>query len=104
SLSDPAQSLWDEEDGFFYDHLISDKGERMPVRARTMVGFTPMFGASTVPGNIFDRFPDFHRRRQWFIEHRPHLVESVGPMVTPGPNNTLILGLVRPDQLRRMLA
>jgi len=103
SLSDPDQSLWDEQDGFFYDHLISAKGERMPVRARTMVGFAPMFGASSVPGDIFDRFPDFRRRRQWFIEHRPHLVQSVGPMVTPGPNNTLILGLVRPDQLRRML-
>ena len=46
----------------------------------------------------------FQRRRQWFIEHRPDLVESVGPMVIPGSNNTLILGLVRPDQLRRMLA
>ena len=34
----------------------------------------------------------------------PDLVESVGPMVTPGANNTLILGLVRTEQLRRMLA
>ena len=46
----------------------------------------------------------FNRRRQWFIEHRPDLVGSVGPMVTPGVHNTLILGLVRTDQLRRMLA
>src|SRR4029079_9886985 len=30
--------------------------------------------------------------------------ESVGPMVTPGAHNTLILGLVRTEQLRRMLA
>ena len=57
-----------------------------------------------VSADTFDRFPDFQRRRQWFIEHRPDLVDSVGPMVVPGANNTLILGLVRPDQLRRMLA
>jgi len=38
------------------------------------------------------------------VEHRPGLVESVGPMVVPGASDTLILGLVRPDQLRRMLA
>jgi hypothetical protein len=62
-----------------------------------------MFGASTVDVNSLDRFKDFKRRRQWFIEHRPDLIESVGPMVQPGPNNNLILGLVRPDQLRRML-
>jgi hypothetical protein len=63
-----------------------------------------MFGASVVPADTFDRFPNFKRRRDWFIEHRPDLIDSVGPMVVPGANNTLMLGLVRPDQLRRMLA
>ncbi len=69
-----------------------------------MVGFAPMFGASTVRADALDRSPAVRRRRQWFIEHRPHLVESVGPMVIPGANQTLIMGLVRSDQLRRMLA
>src|SRR5499433_259902 len=100
SQTDAQRSLWDEQDGFFYDYLISAKHERIPVRARTMVGFVPMFGASTVPADTFERYPDFHRRRQWFIDHRPDLV----PMVAPGPTNTLILGLVRENQLRRMLA
>jgi Glycosyl hydrolase family 63 C-terminal domain len=103
SQTDPQKSLWDEQDGFFYDYLISAKHERSPVRARTMVGFVPMFGASTVRPDTFERFPDFHRRRQWFIEHRRDLVASCGPMVVPGANNNLMLGLVRPDQLRRML-
>ncbi len=104
SQDNSAMSLWDERDGFFYDHLISPEGKCIPVRARTMVGFVPMFGASTVPANTFDRYPAFQRRRQWFIEHRPNLVESVGPMIKPGPNDSLILGLVRPEQLRRMLS
>ncbi len=103
SLSDPYKSLWDEQDGFFYDQLISPDHEPTPIRARTMVGFVPMFGASTVPINTFDRYPDFQRRREWFVQHRPDLVESVEPMVVPGPTNRVILGLVRPDQLRRML-
>jgi hypothetical protein len=103
SLRDPRKSLWDEKDGFFYDHLISANHEPIPIRARTMVGFVPIFGAATVPAYTFDRYPDFSRRRQWFIEHRPDLVESVGAMVVPGANDNLILGLVRTDQLRRML-
>jgi Mannosylglycerate hydrolase MGH1-like glycoside hydrolase domain len=101
---DPMHSLWDEQDGFFYDHLISRHDNPFPVRARTMVGFVPMFGASTVPADIFDRYPEFQRRREWFIQHRPDLMDSIEPMVMPGVNNTLILGLVRPDQLRSMLA
>ncbi|MGB8771521.1 MAG: glucosidase, partial [Candidatus Korobacteraceae bacterium] len=103
SRSDPKKSLWDEQDGFFYDQLISPDHEQYPIRARTMVGFVPMFGASTVPLETFDHYPAFQRRRQWFIEHRPDLIESVEPMVVPGPTNRVILGLVRPDQLRRML-
>jgi hypothetical protein len=103
SLRDPKKSLWDEEDGFFYDQLISREHDPVPIRARTMVGFVPLFGAQTVPADTFDRYPDFQRRRQWFIEHRPDLVESVRAMVEPGPNRNLILGLVRTDQLRRML-
>jgi len=101
---DPMNSLWDEQDGFFYDHLISRQHEPFPVRARTMVGFVPMFGATTVPADTFDRYPEFQRRREWFIQHRPDLMDSIEPMVVPGVNNTLILGLVRPDQLRSMLA
>jgi hypothetical protein len=103
SQSDPKKSLWDERDGFFYDQLITDQGEFTPIRARTMVGFVPMFGASVVSADACQRHPAFERRRQWFIKHRPDLMQSVGPMVTPGVNNTLILGLVRPEQLKRML-
>ncbi len=98
-----GNSLWDEDDGFFYDQLLSSDNQPLPIRARTMVGFVPMFGASTAPAETFDRFPEFKKRREWFIEHRPDLIDSAGPMVVPGPNDSLILGLVRTDQLRRML-
>ena len=104
SRQDPQKSLWDEQDGFFYDHLFTPDHGRFPVRARTMVGFVPLFGVTAVPAATFDRYPAFKRRRQWFIEHRPDLVESVGPMIIPGANNNLIVGFVRTDQLRRMLA
>ena len=104
SLHDPRRSLWDEQDGFFYDNLIARNHPPVAVRARTMVGFVPMFGATTVPADTFDHFPDFQRRRKWFVEHRRDLVDSVEPMIEPGPNKNLILGLVRADQLRRMLA
>ena len=104
SLSDPKKTLWHERDGFFYDHLTTPDGETIPIRARTMVGFVPLFGATVVDGLSCNQHPAFNRRRKWFIEHRPELLESVGPMITPGAHNTLILGLVRTDQLRRMLA
>jgi hypothetical protein len=102
--NDPSTSLWDEQDGFFYDFLYSARDKSFPVRARTMVGFVPLFGGTTVSADTFDHYPDFQRRRQWFIDHRPDLIGSIEPMVIPGANKTLLLGFVREDQLRRLLA
>ncbi len=100
---DSSMSLWDEQDGFFYDYLYSLKNRGFPVRARTMVGFLPLFGVNTVSADTFDRYPAFERRRKWFITHRPDLVESIQPMVKPGAHNDLLLGFVREDQLRSLL-
>lgn len=103
SRRNPAKSLWDEDDGFFYDQLISPDGTMIPVRARTMVSFVPMFAVSSVHAHACIPFPAFNRRRQWFVEHRPDLVESIEAMIVPGDKNCLTLSLVRRDQLRRML-
>ena len=100
---DVSKSLWDEEDGFFYDQLSVDDQEPIKIRARTMVGFVPMFGATTIPADTFAQYPSFQNRREWFIKHRPDLIDCAGPAITPGPSNRLILGLVRTRQLRRML-
>jgi hypothetical protein len=103
NLFDPERSLWDEADGFFYDALIDPGGRRRPIRARTMVGFVPLFGASAMPADAFDAFPEFRRRVDWVMTHFEHLVPSAALMFTPGPTGQVVLGLVRPDQLARML-
>jgi len=100
---DSSLSLWDDQDGFFYDYLFSEKHKGIPIRARTMVGFVPLFGGSAVRGDIFQHYPDFHRRRQWFIDHRPDLAASVEPSVKPGANGNLLVSFIREDQLRRLL-
>ena len=105
SQTDPQKSLWDEQDGFFYDYLISAKHERIPVRAPHHGRLRPDVWRIRQCGPI--------RSNGFLISSvaaggssniGADLVESVGPMVVPGSNNNLILGLVRPDQLRRMLA
>jgi hypothetical protein len=107
SMNNPRESprsLWDEQDGFFYDYLFSSQNEHFPVRARTMVGFVPLFGGTTISAETLDHYPDFQRRRQWFIDHRPDLVASIHSMITPGANKTFLSGFVREDQLRSLLS
>jgi hypothetical protein len=44
-----GQSLWNEEDGFFYDVLHADNDERYHMRVRSMVGLIPLFAVETLP-------------------------------------------------------
>lgn len=103
SQHDPSKSLWDLDDGFFYDFLISPDRARIPVRARTMVGLVPIFAAMSVPASVFDHFPAFQQRREWFAQHRKAMVDSVQPLMTPGPTGQILLSHVRADQLVSML-
>ncbi len=100
-----SSSLWDEEDGFFYDYLLAPDGSSEPVRGRTMVGFVPLFGANSLPAKMLDRhkFPELMARRDWFMEHFPDLMESVGPLSVSKDKETMIMELVRPDQFQRLL-
>ena len=75
-------SLWNEEDGFFYDHLRRPDGSRVPVPTRTMVGLTPMFAVAAAPMSLIEQFPDFVRRLDWFRAHRPDLADKVA-VLTP---------------------
>ncbi len=97
-------SLWDEEDGFFYDVLRLPDGTREPLRARSIVGLTPLLGVVASPRELLDRYPGFRDRRRWFIDHRPDLTRSVAPMDRVGEGDRLLMSVVREDQLRRILA
>ena len=72
-----ASSLWDEEDGFFYDVLHLPDGQRTPLKVRSMVGLIPLFAVETLEPELLDRLPAFKRRLEWFIENRPDLTEHV---------------------------
>jgi hypothetical protein len=70
--------LWDDRDGFYYDHLrAADGGPSRPVRVRSLVGLVPLFAAEVVEQETLDRLPGFAKRMRWFLDHRPHLARNV---------------------------
>jgi hypothetical protein len=100
---DDGSSLWDEEDGFFYDLLHLPNGSRHPLKVRSMVGLIPLFAVETLEPYMLDRLPGFKRRLEWFIENRPDLIQHVACMRTPGEGARRLLAVVWPDRLRRVL-
>jgi hypothetical protein len=102
NLADGA-SLWDPEDGFFYDRLHLPDGSHVPLRIRSLVGLIPLFAVETLEPDLLDRLPRFKRRLQWFLDNRPELVQHIASLTTPGAGGRLLLSIVDKDKLDRIL-
>jgi hypothetical protein len=100
-----APSLWDDEDGFFYDALRWPDGTTHPLKIRSMVGLIPLFATETLEAEIVEHLPGFKRRMQWFIDHRPAFRGHVE--VDPagrGAGPRRLLSIVDRDHLVRVLS
>jgi len=97
-------SLWDEEDGFYYDVMRRPGSRSVPVRVRSMVGLIPLFAATTLEPGVVQRFGAFWRRAHWLLENRPELAQHCPLMEVPGHRERRLLSLVPQDRLARVLA
>lgn len=64
--------LWDEADGFYYDHLHSE-GKSIPLRIRSMVGIIPLFTVDLMYDKVIQRLHGFRKRMDWLLNHRKDL-------------------------------
>ncbi len=101
-LGKGGTSLWDDEDGFFYD-MLEVNGKRMPLRVRSAVGIIPLFAVETIEPQVFDQLPDFARRVAWFQRRRPDLCENISSLSITGVGDRRLLSLVSPVRLSRIL-
>jgi hypothetical protein len=102
-MGDEDIQLWHDGDGFFYDVLHLPDDSHVPLQVRSMVGLTPLFAVETMEPEVLEKLPNFRRRMQWFIEHRPDLVGNCACMRTPGQIGRRLLSVVNPQKLRRIL-
>src|SRR5260370_26385757 len=91
NLGDNGLSLWDEQDGFFYDVLHYTSGENFPLRVRSMVGLIPLFAVQTLEPDLLDRLPDFKRRLEGFIANRPFITVNFVSMKNQGMKESPLL-------------
>lgn len=100
-----AEGLWDELDGFYYDHLrVGDgAGESVPLRVRSMVGIIPLLAAEVLEENLIAQLPGFQKRMNWFLEHRTDLAKHVSFMSTTDGHEHALLAIPSRDRLERVL-
>lgn len=68
-------SLWNEEDGFYYDAIQWGYGHSQQLPVRSMVGLMPLYATLVLEPQVIKRFPGFKKRMDWFIENRPDISE-----------------------------
>jgi hypothetical protein len=102
-------NLWDSQDQFFYDVLHTPQNQRHHLKVRSMVGLIPLFAVAVLDVEIFERFPNFARRYDWFMHNRPRLKQCINTLVQSkdsnqrAPGSKTLLAIVSPDKLRAIL-
>lgn len=93
---------WDEEHGFFYDVLTLPGGKTVPLKVRSLVGLTTLFGVLVINKNMLEKVPEFYRRLKWFRKYREEnnqykVIEDLRE------NDDILLSLVPRKRLERMM-
>jgi hypothetical protein len=96
-------SLWDEEDGFFYDALHLPNNSIIPLKVRSLVGLMTLMAVETIEPEVMEFMPTFARRVHWFVNNRPHLAGNMSNIEVPGEGERRLMALLTRERLIRIL-
>lgn len=72
---DDEFSLWNEQDGMYYDAIQFGPGNTMQLPVRSLVGLIPLYATMVLEPSVINKLPGFKKRMEWFIDNRPELSE-----------------------------
>ncbi len=93
---------WDSEEGFFYDVLSMPDGRFIPLKVRSLVGLSTLFGVFVLKKELLTKVPDFYNRLKWFQKYREKnkqylVVEELNE------HDDILLSLVPRERLEKLL-
>ena len=102
------KGLWDDQDGLFYDRLLTADGQMVPVKVHSMVGIIPMLAAAVLDEEMLHQGAAVakhlpHMLRRQGLADRDKLAES-GLVRGEAGHRRLLLGVVPLDRVERILA
>jgi hypothetical protein len=100
-----GMSLWDEQDGFFYDVLRDPDGSSMPLKVRSIVGLIPLAAATVISGAVRTDFPELVSGTNEFLARHPAVTAAlVARGQAARDTGPVLLALFDEERLRRILA
>jgi len=106
NLGAEHRSMWDEEDGFFYDVLRLPNGSAMRLKVRSLVGLLPLCATAVFHGEVRDQMPTVIANLTKFMDRHPRMRASFSleSVLKDGVNRTRLLDLMTEQKYRRVLA
>ncbi len=104
--------LWDDDDGFYYDHVLfrretsgpgSAETKAVPIKLRSMVGLVPLFAVEVLDDRVIGRLAGFKKRMDWFLTNRSDLARFISYGVTDTRHTRRLLAVPSREKLGRML-
>ncbi|HXU36086.1 MAG TPA: glucosidase [Blastocatellia bacterium] len=96
-------SLWDDQDGFFYDVLRYPDGSFHKFRVRSLVGLIPLYAIERLEVDWIKPFEQFTSNMTWFSENRQDLVERACHRITHEGVDVYVLAIVDQEQTKQIL-
>lgn len=101
TFGDGRISLWDEEDGFYYDVIQFPDGHYERIKVRSLVGLSALFAVTIIPKSLQEKVPEFMGRLNWFRNYRRENKEY--GVVEEREDGTILLAMVAEQRLERLL-
>jgi hypothetical protein len=98
-----SYSLWDEEDGFFYDVLRYPDGTFDKFRVRSIVGLVPLYAVERLEDHWIEEFHEFRSHFRWFLVNKAHIVQGVCNAVHRDDQRVHVCAIVDESQMRALL-
>ncbi len=99
-------SMWDEEDGFYYDLLRLPDGSATRLKVRSMVGLLPFCATTVVEPWQRERIPRAMEGLMERLRRMPELASRMHPVGSAhyGVNDRGLFSVLNPERLRRVLS
>ncbi|KAJ7188305.1 glycoside hydrolase family 63 protein [Mycena filopes] len=101
---DNELSLWNEDDGMYYDAIHFGPGNSMQLPVRSLVGLIPLYATLVLEPSTLNRFPGFKKRVEWFLDNRPEVsARNMANMKVGGKEQRRLMALASKERLVKIL-
>jgi len=98
-----SESMWDEEDGFFYDVLRKSDGSSTRLKVRSMVGLIPLCAVHSFEQDVLETIPELGELLPRLQEKFPDLHSSFHDVRLRGYGNRHLMSALNETNLRSVL-